>query len=645
MNAICANGVDYQVVAAYVSEKLPAWCDEMICEAENAVKGLHILPGTGGELYFVGTPPNWHKNPVNDDEYVWTLNRMFHWKTLLQAHSLTGNPLFFKQVLLEWENWIDNCPRPDVDGKDLNARFAAVTPWRSLEVGIRLYTSWPWALCYLMKKELVGPNLLQKILISFKAHCEVLSVVCPVLWPNADHNHYFMENLGLLTAANLLPEQDANALYWEQAIRELRRCTVKQFTEDGGQIEGCPHYHNVCVKLLRMAIMAIRDRGIEPPSEMLDKARKAVDYSLYCQRPSGTNVPWGDSDSLTTSVEAAVDGFLMLGDRVWIDILLRQGEDAALRDTIAKLLWDVPGMIAILDDPPFFLPSNKSRLLPRTCYQHELSQAMLRTSWDRNASSLFFACRTPVNNPHAHIDPMGFDFTALGKPLLVDPGRFCYREDEDRRLFKSATWHNTITVNHCEPFEYQSSWHYGPQKRGCIAGLLDEGHILACEAVQENFAPAIHRRLVALIDDNLLVIDKIDGLAETDTVQMVYHIDSPNVQLDVPAATAHSLNDDGNILIAFSNSLSGVLEPARVSDILDVARPSKRLCLSDGYGETSRIYATLCLPFLREVPDATVRAHIQNNGQAEIVICMDGQVKSYCWVPSENDCAFSFALC
>ena len=39
---------------------------------------------------------------------------------------------------------------------------------------------------------------------------------------------------------------------------------------------------------------------------------------------------------------------------------------------------------------------------------------MMRTGWSRTAASLFFACRTPVYNTHAHIDPNSFDFTAMG---------------------------------------------------------------------------------------------------------------------------------------------------------------------------------------------------------------------------------------
>lgn len=98
---------------------------------------------------------------------------------------------------------------------------------------------------------------------------------------------------------------------------------------------------------------------------------------------------------------------------------------------------------------------------------------MLRTGWTRDALSVFFAARSPVNNGHAHIDPMGFDFTALGRPLVVDPGRYTYREDADRRAYKSADWHNTLTIDGRPPFEYLGAWAYSPQKEARITHVVE----------------------------------------------------------------------------------------------------------------------------------------------------------------------------
>jgi len=56
-----------------------------------------------------------------------------------------------------------------------------------------------------------------------------------------------MENLGLLRLACTFPEFQASRQWQTHALRELERCAMAQLTEDGGQIEGCPSYHNGCV--------------------------------------------------------------------------------------------------------------------------------------------------------------------------------------------------------------------------------------------------------------------------------------------------------------------------------------------------------------------------------------------------------------
>ena len=49
---------------AVIRECFPELTDQTIKLAEEAMKGMLVLPGTGPELYFVGNPPKWTENPV-----------------------------------------------------------------------------------------------------------------------------------------------------------------------------------------------------------------------------------------------------------------------------------------------------------------------------------------------------------------------------------------------------------------------------------------------------------------------------------------------------------------------------------------------------------------------------------------------------
>ena len=58
---------------AVIKEQFPQLAEHTITLADQALEGLLVLPGTGPELYFVGNPPKWEFNPVNDNEYTFHL--------------------------------------------------------------------------------------------------------------------------------------------------------------------------------------------------------------------------------------------------------------------------------------------------------------------------------------------------------------------------------------------------------------------------------------------------------------------------------------------------------------------------------------------------------------------------------------------
>ena len=92
----------------------------------------------------------------------------------------------------------------------------------------------------------------------------------------------------------------------------------------------------------------------------------------------------------------------------------------------------------------------------------------------------------------------------------------------------------------------------------------------------------------------LLVLDHVREIAPDRTVQVYRHIDSPAVTWDEArrVATTHQPLPTGtpgpvgrpdiNVAIFASPNVRGSLLDGRVSDCLDVARPSTRLLLEDG---------------------------------------------------------------
>jgi hypothetical protein len=590
---------DYKLIqekACYIARSLPKTREEILKVADNALEGRLILPGTGGKPFFVGNPPQWYENKVNYNEYVWQLNRMKHWEDLLQAYTITKQDKYAQKVIDELEDWIQHCPRPKLtkDLEEAKKHYLSVNMWRSLEIGIRMFSSWPLVLEHLIGSKLMTPRVFEMYAVSVYEHCEAIYEICPMLLPKADHNFYVMQNLGLLCAATLFPEFNKADLWKKHAIKELERCAEVQITEDGGHLEGCPLYHNGAIYQFCLAVMLAKDSGMSFSEEYKERTEKGIDYSIYAFRPSGEGVPWGDSKPNKEAITSAIYGYLAFNKIHWIESLRDIMNQEDLERSYNKLIWKIedPEKVWIkikdgLDDKVY---------MPTYNWQHKLNQVAMRTEWTREALSIFFGCNTPVVNGHSHIDPMNFDFTAYGKPLIVDPGRYSYAEDEDRYAFKSAAYHNTLTINNKDPFEYLSSWTFGTQKEGHIDKLISKHNLVYAQATHFNYEPAIHKRLIAIIDNSIiLVLDKLLNMSSKDTVQIYYHFNSKSVELYEQSASTK--DKDVNVVVYNSKNLSGKVIDGRISVIDDTYYDSKRLCLQGLDSDSKRSYVSVIVPY------------------------------------------------
>lgn len=185
-----------RTTAALLRELLPNLAAQTVAEADRALAGMLVLPGTGARPYYVGDPPDWYANPVNDNEYLWILNRHGHWRNLLAAYSLTGDACYGAKVVQEVRDWIARVPRPPIDTNPDTARpiFRGIDPWRLLETGIRMFESWPLILDHLIDGNLMTPELLAEYVVSLYQHGEELAEVSPVLFPDANHNMHTIQN-------------------------------------------------------------------------------------------------------------------------------------------------------------------------------------------------------------------------------------------------------------------------------------------------------------------------------------------------------------------------------------------------------------------------------------------------------------------
>ena len=549
-------------------------------EAEYAMQNLFIIPGSRGVRTYIGTPPQWSVMHTDDEEGLWVVNRTHYFETLTRLYHLTGKKEYAKKTLSDLENWIDTCPLPPLPTdsstpEEINAIrkvFSGLNPWRSLEVGIRMFDSWNFAYNRLLHDDLMTPELHSKIAYSFYEHALVLREMSPRYWPKADHNHYLHEMLGLLLIACTFPDFDMSDSWREFAIHELGRCAKAQFTEDGGQVEGSPNYHHGCLSMFFSLIEVARNYDLELPEYIVNVCYKATEYDLACVGPDGVIVPFGDT------------GYSKIGPNLVKRYYTSFGE---LGPT-AKL-FDIH-------------PSNDTDVVPEEAQaaareyaktargednlQRQIDQYFARTGWTPTDSMFGFMCHTPVCNGHSHIDPMTFILYLKGDPVVVDPSYFTYRECEERKLFKSPEYHSTLTFGGKHPYEYVSRWSFTPQKEGKIRKSYRLDGVFAADASHHCYDPDYHKRLCALVgDDVFLVADEVTNVTKS-VVNIYFHMDDPTVKLEGNVAKSD------RITVLLPEGVEAEVATGNKSRHTDDLVPTSRIILTDN-SKASRQYLTV----------------------------------------------------
>ncbi len=549
-------------------------------DADYAMQNLFVIPGSRGVRIHIGTPPRWNDSLTDDEEGLWVVNRTHYFNELCKIYHLVGRRECAEKVLFDLENWIDSCPLPPLPAENstkeeldqIRRTFSGLNPWRSLEVGIRMFDSWNIAYDTLLHSDMMTPALHSKIARSFYEHGLVLREMSPRYWPNADHNHYLHEMLGLLEIACLFPDFDMSDSWREFAIHELGRCAKAQLTEDGGQIEGSPNYHNGCLSMFLSLVELTREFGIELPSEMLAVLKKATNYSLMASCPDGTITPIGD-----TAVYGALENLTYRYYKCFGEL----GATAKVFAIHPHLDTDI-----IPEEE-----QQKARELAANApgednFQRQIDQYFARTGWTRNDSHFSFLCHSPVCNGHSHQDPMSITLFLQGDSVIVDPSCYTYRECQERRTFKSAEYHSTLTFNYKPAYEYVSRWRFGPQKEGKIRNAYSLPGVFAADASHHGYDPDYHKRLCALVgDDVFLVADDVVNLTKTD-VNIYFHLDDPTVKVDGGMASSD------RIRILLPDGIEAKTVESEKSLRTDITVPSSRLIITDK-AHNSRLYLTL----------------------------------------------------
>lgn len=343
----------------------------------------------------------YYRGPNDDQEYAWLLNRHSFVHPLLDAWTTTGNPLYATRLNDLLYDWITSNPAPLFHTES--------STWRVMEASRRLNDNWPHAFYGLQHSPAFTEDTRLAMLASIPVHAR---------WLMQHHvsrgNHLNSEMLGLASAAIYWPEFRDAPQWLDYAIRTMRREFSRRTYPDGVHHELSNHYQLVVAEHAeRMAtrLRFARHSGHEEFTRIADPLWRTLALTA---RPDGNGPLNNDCDLepnlpyLRTIPQSRPEG--------WLNSLREPCDTRDLTITPhGTTFFKWAGII------------------------------IMRNGWDQDSDWTFFDTG-PLGSAHQHYDPLHLSIHTGGRDILVDSGRYTYRNGPWRRYFAGPAGHNVVRI-------------------------------------------------------------------------------------------------------------------------------------------------------------------------------------------------------
>jgi hypothetical protein len=242
-----------------------------------------------------------------------------------------------------------------------------------------------------------------------------------------------------------------------------------------------------------------------------------LEHLLHLERPDGSTPLIGDDDGgrLAPLAPRASDDFrdtLAVGGVALRRPDLCRGRAVAASE--AAWLLGADGVRRLLEAARAPSPTvSPSRAFPVGGY------FVMRDGWTSDASHSVFDCgpHGAENGGHAHADALSLEITALGQPMIVDPGTFTYTASSATRdHFRGSGAHSTVIVDDAPAsvpgglFSWSQMAHATPRawhstdRFDFVEGSHD-GYVRLESAARH------HRAVLFLKGDYWVVLDRIES--------------------------------------------------------------------------------------------------------------------------------------
>ncbi|HEX7787004.1 MAG TPA: alginate lyase family protein [Methylomirabilota bacterium] len=425
-----------------------------------------------GETHRLPDPIAWTIDPSRDPEWQRGLHAFAYAVGLGVAYRETGDRRYRDQWIALTDSWI-KAARSGLLSADVTGR--RVQNWISA-----------YHLFVADDARAIPPDFHLRFLASLDEQVRFLTAH---LTP--DRRHRALE-LGAVFLAGVVFPELADAAGWRAiALPELAHGLTAELLPDGVHGSLSTEQHHLTLKHYLGIRRLAAANAIAVPAAMDAALIRALEFSMHVHNPAGIVPSFSEGDAR---------GFLDL---------LRQGHELFGRDDM--LFVATRG----LTGTP---PAARSAAFPDAGYH------VVRSGWGgdgrayRDEQHLVLDCGPLGSEDHGHFDCLSFELYALGRPLVVDPGRPTGRESRGTNWgvrFRSTAAHNTVTVDHRSQTRYEprpgrpgagpnghAPYHVAgpaPETR-LIERVCQDGFDLLHGSARSHEYDALHERRVVFVD-------------------------------------------------------------------------------------------------------------------------------------------------
>lgn len=451
----------------------------------------------------------------NYNEWTWQLNRHYAWVTLGKAYWNTGNEKYAKAFVSQLNSWLNQCIKPADSG------YGVGSPWRTLEVGIRMMNCWPNAFYFFLSSSTFDDETIIKMVKSFYEHG------CHLRVHNSRVNWLSIEMNGLYTVGALFPEFKEAEEWRSFAAEKLYQEEKEQFYPDGSQIELATGYHGNSLSSIVSVYRLAQLNNYQLPKDYVSRLEKAYEYFQKIMMPDGKLPALNDSgwEECRDYLIEATELFPCRKDFAY----------GASRGLLGKK------------------PSYTSTWMPWAGWY------VMRSGWDENALYSIFEVG-PYGADHQHEDKLSFVLYGYGSRLITECGNYAYDNSQWRKYAVSARGHNVVRVDSMDQNRNKlkkeenvsvikspltNSW-VSKEKRTIGVGSYDEGF------GDNNDKTVRHCRTLELVNNRYWVLtdEFIPSDDKEHTYESWFHLNTDKFRVDTLNNVIYSLSEnEANIAI------------------------------------------------------------------------------------------------